>query len=74
MSAPKTRRWTPDELATLHQLAHRVPLSAIATALGRTIEAIRTKAAHERLPLDDDLPRSGPPRQLAPWQRDRSPD
>ena len=68
----KTRRWTPDELAALRQLAYRVPLSALSEALGRSVEAIRTKAAHERLPLDDDLPRFGPPRQPSPWDRDRS--
>jgi hypothetical protein len=72
--SPKTRRWTLDELATLRRLARRARLSDIADALGRSIEAIRTKAAHERLPLDDDLPRSGPSRQPSPWQHDRSPE
>lgn len=72
--SPKTRRWTLDELATLRRLAHSAPLSTVVTVLGRTVEAIRTKAAHQRLPLADDLPQSGPFRTPSPWQRDRSPE
>jgi len=62
MAERKGRRWTDDELSLLRRLAYRKePLSTIAAALGRTVLAIRTKAAHERLPLRDDpsMPGSG---------------
>ena len=50
MSERKSRRWTPDELSLLRRLAFDdEPLSAIAAALHRTVLAVRTKAAHERL-------------------------
>ena len=62
MRAPKGRKWTAGELSMLRQLAFRAPLSTIATTLDRSVLSIRTKAAHERLPLQDDLagPRSAP--------------
>jgi len=57
----KSRRWTPDELSRLCRFVFdEKPLSAIAAALDRTALAVRTKAAHERLPLRDDLSPPGP--------------
>ena len=67
MSRTPSRRWTPDELSLLRSQAYSLPVSAIAAALNRSVLAIRTKAAHERLPLQDDLTPSGPRRQPAPW-------
>jgi hypothetical protein len=57
MSELKRRRWTADDLAVLRRLSFEKPLSAIAAALNRTVNAVRTKAAHQRLTLRDDLSR-----------------
>ncbi|WP_157899300.1 hypothetical protein [Luteitalea pratensis] len=55
----------------LRRLAQRKePLTAIAGTLGRTVEAVRTKAAHESLSLQDDLPSRGPRRQPFPSKTD----
>jgi len=49
-TTPKSRRWTVDELRQLSNLAARgVPEDEIARTLGRTVRAVRTKAAHQRL-------------------------
>ena len=64
MSERRSRRWTADDLALLRLLADRdEPVIAIAAALTRTVQAIRTKAAQERVPLQDDVPTHGPRRQ-----------
>ena len=64
MSGSKSRRWTADELALLRAMAQRdEPVKSIAAALGRTVIAIRTKAAHERVELREDAPTHGPRRQ-----------
>ena len=69
---PRARRWTTEDLAQLRRLAATTPIQELARALGRTVVAVRTKAAHERLPLAPDVPSSGPTRARAPW--DRRPD
>ena len=64
MSESKNRRWSADELALLRALALRdVPVKSIAAALGRTVIAIRTKAAHARVALREDAPTHGPRRR-----------
>ncbi|AMY11864.1 hypothetical protein LuPra_05131 [Luteitalea pratensis] len=55
MSERKSRRWTADELSLLRRLVFdEKPLSANAAVLNRTVLAVRTKAAHERLKVRDD--------------------
>jgi DNA-directed RNA polymerase specialized sigma24 family protein len=67
--APKSRRWTAEEQQTLRHLAARgVPLSEIAQTLERSRTAVRTKAAHARLPLND-AHTSGPRRLGHRWER-----
>jgi hypothetical protein len=66
------RRWTPEELVQLRRLASSTPVRDIARTLQRTVAAVRTKAAHARVPLLPDEGGSGPPRARAPW--DRPPD
>ena len=64
MSEPRSRRWTADDLALLRLLADRdEPVRSIAAALTRTVQAVRTKAAQERVPLREALARNGPRRQ-----------
>lgn len=72
MSGPKGRKWTVEELSLLRRLAYHATPSAIAAALGRSVLAVRTKAAHERLPLLDDaaMPHRLP--EAAPEQHRRS--
>jgi hypothetical protein len=69
---PNARRWTSEEIAQLRRLASSVPVRDIAQRLDRTVVAVRTKAAHERLPLLPDEAVRGPARARAPW--DRAPD
>ena len=64
MSERKSRRWTADDLALLRLLAERdEPVTSIAAAQTRTVQAVRTKAAHERVSLQEDVTRHGPRRQ-----------
>lgn len=56
-----SRRWTADELLLLRQLTAEQTVSDIARRLNRTTAAVRTKAAHERLPLREDVRRAGRP-------------
>ena len=71
MSGSKSRRWTADDLARLRLLAERdEPVKAIAAALTRTVQAVRTKAAHERIPLREDVQTHGPRRQPFPTAND----
>ncbi len=53
---PTSRRWTDEELATLRKLAWCMTASQIGILLGRTALAVRTKAAHERVRLQQDKP------------------
>lgn len=69
MPGTKSRRWTDEEQQTLRQLALRgVPLVEIARKLERTCAAVRTKAAHARLTLND-VHTSGPRRLAHRWER-----
>jgi hypothetical protein len=68
-TSPKARRWTRHELAELRRLAASTPVRDIARSLDRTVVAVRTKAAHERLPLLPDETTRGPVRARAPWER-----
>ena len=66
----KSHRWTDDEVRHLTTLAARgVPEAEIARLLGRTVGAVRTKAAHQRLSLRRAAPPIGPRRQALPWER-----
>jgi hypothetical protein len=65
---PRTRRWTAHELAELKRLANHASPEEIALALGRTVCAVRTKAAHKRILLHGDVPCQGPPRLRLPWE------
>jgi C4-dicarboxylate-specific signal transduction histidine kinase len=66
---PKSQRWTDDELRQLTNLAVRgVPEAEIARVLGRTVAAVRTKAAHNRITLQRTST-AGPERQPLPWER-----
>ena len=68
----KSQRWTDDEVRQLTMLAKRGLLEVeIARLLGRTVEAVRTKAAHHRLTLHRE-PATGPIRQALPWERSES--
>ena len=67
----KSRRWTAVELAELRRLSTHAPVEEIATALRRTVSAIRTKAAQKRIALHGDGPRQGPSRLRLPWEQDR---
>ena len=67
----RTRRWTAHEVAELKRLAPHAPPEEIARVLGRTLIAVRTKAAHKRIILTDDAPRPGPPRLRQPWEADQ---
>ena len=69
----RTRRWTADELAELRRLALGARVDEIALTLGRTPQAIRTKAAQKRISLQGDAPTQGPPRMRLPWENDRKP-
>ena len=68
-----SRRWTAEEVAELRRLSHHAPAEAIAAALGRTVSAIRTKAAQKRMALHNDAPRQGPPRLRLPWEQAAAP-
>lgn len=68
---PNARRWTPDELLLLRRLAPGTPVRELARLLERTVVAVRTKAAHERLSLLPEEEASGPPRARPPWERRR---
>ena len=64
----KSQRWTDDEVRQLTMLAKDGVLeSEIARLLGRTVGAVRTKAAHQRLTLQRE-PAAGPARQALPWE------
>ena len=67
----KSRRWSASEVAELRRLSHGAPPEEIAAALGRTVSAVRTKAAQKRILLRNDAPRQGPPRLMLPWEADR---
>jgi len=68
-NAPRSQRWTDADVRQLTTLAARgVPETEIARILGRTIAAVRTKAAHNRLNLVRDST-TGPERQSLPWER-----
>jgi hypothetical protein len=68
-TAPKSQRWTEDEVRQLTSLALRgVPEDEIARILGRTVAAVRTKAAHNRLALLRENT-TGPERLALPWER-----
>jgi len=70
---PKSHRWTDEEVRQLTTLAARgVPENEIARTLGRTVAAVRTKAAHNRITLPRDSS-TGPERQALPWERPRYP-
>ena len=68
-TAPRSQRWTEAEVRKLTTLALRgVPEDEIARTLGRTVAAVRTKAAHNRVPLLRENT-TGPERQVLPWER-----
>jgi hypothetical protein len=48
---PNSRRWSVDDVATLRRLAWTLTATQIALILGRTVLAVRTKAAHTRIRL-----------------------
>jgi hypothetical protein len=65
----RSHRWTEDEVRQLASLAaHGESEESIARALGRTVLAVRTKAAHHRLTLRRDAT-TDPDRQALPWER-----
>ena len=69
----KGHRWTDDDVRQLTNLAARgLSVDAIARAPGRTVPAVRTKAAHHRLRLLGNST-SGPERQRLPWERGERP-
>lgn len=49
--SPNSRRWSADDVATLRRLAWTLTATQIALILGRTVLAVRTKAAHARIRL-----------------------
>ncbi|AMY10569.1 hypothetical protein LuPra_03805 [Luteitalea pratensis] len=68
-TSPRSQRWSEDEVRQLTTLAVRgVPEGEIARILGRTVAAVRTKAAHNRVTLVRDST-AGPERQPLPWER-----
>ena len=52
--APNSRRWSDDDVQSLRRLAWSMTAAQVALVLGRTILAVRTKAAHERIRLRGD--------------------
>jgi hypothetical protein len=71
MAERRSRRWSEEDVALLRQLVEREEsLSTIAAALSRTVEAVRTKAAHKHLPLADDRWSPSQSRQHDPSRRD----
>jgi hypothetical protein len=71
-NAPRSQRWTDTDVRQLTTLAARgVPETEIARILGRTVTAVRTKAAHNRVALIRDST-TGPERQALPWERPQS--
>ena len=71
-TSPRSQRWSEDEVRQLTTLAVRgVPEGEIARILGRTVAAVRTKAAHNRVTLVRDST-AGPERQPLPWERPHS--
>ena len=48
---PNSRRWREEDVAMLRRLAWSLTAAQIAITLGRTVLAVRTKAAHERIRL-----------------------
>jgi len=52
--APNSRRWSPEDVAKLRRLAWTLTAAQIAVILGRTVLAVRTKAAHSRIRLRGD--------------------
>ena len=68
-TSSRSHRWTQDEVRKLTNLAVRgVPEDEIARILGRTVAAVRTKAAHNRVALFRENT-TGPERQALPWER-----
>jgi DNA-binding NarL/FixJ family response regulator len=68
-TTPRSHRWTEDEVRQLTALAARgLSEAEIARALGRTVAAVRTKAAHNRIALPRDST-TGPERLPLPWER-----
>lgn len=51
---PNSRRWSPEDVATLRRLAWTLTATQLAVTLGRTVLAVRTKAAHTRIRLRAD--------------------
>lgn len=51
---PNSRRWSAEDVATLRRLAWTLTATQLAVALGRTVLAVRTKAAHSRIRLRID--------------------
>jgi hypothetical protein len=49
--ANSIRRWTPAERSALRRLAHIHGVEEIAIELTRSVTAVRSKAAHERIAL-----------------------
>ena len=48
--SPRSRRWTPPELTLLSRMAASgATADQIAHVLGRTVAAVRMKAAHQRV-------------------------
>ena len=69
-SVQNGRRWTEEDIATLKELAPRLTAKEIALRMGRSLSAIRSKAAHFRISLDlSDVPIGG--RHGLPWDRAR---
>lgn len=48
---PNSRRWSAEDVATLRRLAWTLTATQLAVTLGRTVLAVRTKAAHARIRL-----------------------
>jgi hypothetical protein len=59
------KRWTPEEIAKLKDMAHKYPAAKIAEALGRGYSAVFVKAHELKLslrlkkPADDETPDAG---------------
>ena len=66
-----SRRWTPDDLCHLRRLAAQgADPRDIAALLGRSVIAVRMKAAHLRIALPGPQVRRGPPAFRFPSDED----
>ena len=69
-ASPKSRRWTLADLTRLSRMAREgATAQQIAAALDRTVEAVRIKAAHQRIGLTSNGRHR--PRVIAPRSFER---